>query len=95
MNSVAAQYGRPLFTADVSQTFLRGVTFEQAALSSAVKVAWSDGVVVVVRRGEAREVQLPPRHRWAPRHRRRGRRRLQVTNYQTITYQAPPPPPLH
>ena len=50
-------------------------------------------VVVVVRRGEAREVQLPPRHLWAPRHRRRGRRRLQVTNYRTITYQAPLPLP--
>ena len=35
-----------------------------------------------------------PRHLWAPRHRRRGRRRLQITNHQTITYQAPPPPAL-
>ena len=31
MNSVAAQQGWPLFTADVSQAFLRGLTFEQAA----------------------------------------------------------------
>ena len=31
VNSVAAQYGWPLFTADVSQAFLRGLTFEQAA----------------------------------------------------------------
>ena len=32
MNSVAAQHGWPLFVADVSQAFLRGLTFEQAAL---------------------------------------------------------------
>ena len=32
----------------------------------------------------------PRRHLSARHHRRRGRRRLQVTNYQTITYQAPP-----
>ena len=31
VNSVAAQYGWPLFIADVSQAFLRGLTFEQAA----------------------------------------------------------------
>ena len=31
VNSVAAQKGWPLFTADVSQAFLRGLTFEQAA----------------------------------------------------------------
>ena len=31
VNSVAAQYQLPLFTADVSQAFLRGLTFEQAA----------------------------------------------------------------
>ena len=31
VNSVAAQQGWPLFTADVSQAFLRGLTFEQAA----------------------------------------------------------------
>ena len=31
MNSVAAQYGWPLFIADVSQAFLWGLTFEQAA----------------------------------------------------------------
>ena len=31
VNSVAAQYKWPLFTADVSQAFLRGLTFEQAA----------------------------------------------------------------
>ena len=32
---------------------------------------------------------FPHRHVWTPRHRRRGRRRLQVTSYQTINYQAP------
>ena len=31
VNSVAAQYRWPLFTADVSQAFLRGLTFEHAA----------------------------------------------------------------
>ena len=31
VNSVAAQHRWPLFTADVSQAFLRGLTFEQAA----------------------------------------------------------------
>ena len=31
VNSVAVQYRWPLFTADVSQAFLRGLTFEQAA----------------------------------------------------------------
>ena len=31
VNSVAAQHGWTLFTADVSQAFLRGLTFEQAA----------------------------------------------------------------
>ena len=31
VNSVAAQYQWPLFTADVSQAFLRGLTFEEAA----------------------------------------------------------------
>ena len=31
VNSVAAQQGWTLFTADVSQAFLRGLTFEQAA----------------------------------------------------------------
>jgi len=31
VNSVAAQHGWPLFTADVSQAFLRGLTFDQAA----------------------------------------------------------------
>ena len=31
VNSVAAQFRWPLFTADVSQAFLRGLTFEQAA----------------------------------------------------------------
>ena len=31
VNSVAAQPGWPLFTADVSQAFLRGLTFEQTA----------------------------------------------------------------
>ena len=31
VNSVAAQHQWPLFTADVSQAFLRGLTFEQAA----------------------------------------------------------------
>lgn len=31
MNSVAAQYQWPLFTAGVSKAFLRGLTFEQAA----------------------------------------------------------------
>ena len=31
VNSVAAQKRWPLFTADVSQAFLRGLTFEQAA----------------------------------------------------------------
>ena len=31
VNSVAAQYGWPLFIADVSQAFLWGLTFEQAA----------------------------------------------------------------
>ena len=31
VNSVAAQHVWPLFTADVSQAFLRGLTFEQAA----------------------------------------------------------------
>ena len=31
MNSVAVQHGWPLFCADVSQAFLRGLTFEQAA----------------------------------------------------------------
>ena len=31
VNSVAAQHGWPLFVADVSQAFLRGLTFEQAA----------------------------------------------------------------
>ena len=36
---------------------------------------------------------LPHRHVWTPRHRRRGRRRLQVTSYQTINYQAPSLPP--
>ena len=31
VNSVAAQYRWPLFTADVSQAFLRGLTFDRAA----------------------------------------------------------------
>ena len=31
MNSIAVQHGWPLFVADVSQAFLRGLTFEQAA----------------------------------------------------------------
>ena len=31
MNSVAAQQGLPLFTADVSQAFLRDLTFEKTA----------------------------------------------------------------
>ena len=31
VNTVAAQKGLPLFTADVSQAFLRGLTFEQEA----------------------------------------------------------------
>ena len=31
VNSVAAQYGWPLFTADASQALLRGLTFAQAA----------------------------------------------------------------
>ena len=31
VNSVAVQHGWPLFCADVSQAFLRGLTFEQAA----------------------------------------------------------------
>ena len=57
VNSVAAQYGWPLFTADVSQAFLRGLSFEQAAQ---MKDEVQRDVQLIVPPGSAQMLQRLP-----------------------------------